>query len=127
MTVEEVFKKIGTRLVQGMMIHDEFANYYDFLALKGYVMCHEYHYKKESCYYRKINHYFITHYGKLIPKEKIDGKDIIPASWFNHKREDVDSNLKRESVKMGIETWVAWETETKKLYEDMYKELISLN
>ena len=28
---------------------------------------------------------------------------------------------------MGIQTWVAWETETKKLYEEMYKELIGLD
>lgn len=126
MTIEEIFKKLAAHMVKGLMVHEELANYYDFLGLKGYKECHEYHFLKETCGYRELCHYYINHYSKLIEKEEVKGENIIPSSWYKHVREDVDTGLKRESVKMGVQTWVNWEKETKTLYQLMYKELVDL-
>ena len=41
-------------------------------------------------------------------------------------RQDVDANTKRNAVRSGLEKWIAWEKETKELYERMYKELIEI-
>ena len=113
-------------MIKGMMIHENLANYYDFLGLGGYKRCHEYHFLLETCEYRSLQRYFINHYSMLIPDIRIDTPDVIPESWFNHVREDVDVNTKRSAVKSGLEMWRDWEKETKRLYEDMYKELMSL-
>ena len=110
-----------------MMVHEQFANYYDFLGLYGYKACHEYHYIEETLSYRDICGYFINHYNKLIPDAPIENPNIIPASWHNYKRQDVDPNTKRNAVKTGLQTWRDWELGTKKLYEQMYKELMDLN
>ena len=46
MTIKEIYAQIAEHMIKGMMIHEQLANYYDFLGLKGYKRCHEYHYMK---------------------------------------------------------------------------------
>lgn len=108
------------------MIHAQMADYYDFLGLEGYKRCHEYHFLQESCAYRSVSRYFINHHNMLIPEERIEDPKIIPESWFEHTRDDVDSATKKNAVKSGLTKWVTWERETKKLYEQMYQELMNL-
>ena len=110
-----------------MMIHEQMANYYDFLGLEGYKRCHEYHFFKEVMQYRRVCRYFINHHNMLIPESLVDVPEIIPESWYMHTRQDVDSETKRKSVKMGLEKWVDWERDTKKFYQDMYNELLAIN
>ena len=126
MTVEEIFKDLASHMIQGMMVHEHLANYYDFLGLEGYRECHEYHFMQETCAYRKLCRYYMAHYNKLIPDSRIDTPDVIPGSWYNYSRQDVDANTKKNAVKSGLTKWVDWETETKELYENMYQELFDL-
>jgi hypothetical protein len=127
MTVEEVFATIGAHMIEGMMTHEALANYYDFLGLKGYKRCQEYHYLDETISHRSINRYFINHHGKLIPEKKVDDPEVIPASWYEHKREDVDTATKRKAVQEGYLKWRDWELETFELYKKLHKELMELN
>lgn len=127
MTVEEIFTKLASHMIKGLMIHEELANYYDFLSLKGYQKCHQYHYLDESWGYRKLFHYYVTHFSKLIIKEDENFENFIPQSWYFHEREDVDCKLRRESIKKGMEIWIAWEKQTKCLYEEMFQKLLQLN
>ena len=127
MELKEIYSNIVSHMIKGMMIHAQLADYYDFLGLEGYKRCHEYHYLQESCSYRGISRYFINHHNMLIPDEKIENPNIIPESWFNHTRDDVDSATKKNAVKSGLTKWVEWERDTKKLYERMYKELMELD
>ena len=126
MTVEEIYSKIANHMIKGMMTHEQLANYYDFLGLEGYKRCHEYHYIKETCEYRSLCRYFINHHNKLIPYSDVENPNIIPSAWYSHIRDDVDTTTKRNAVKSGLTVWVNWEKETKKLYEDMYNELIKI-
>lgn len=127
MTVEDVFAKIRQNMIKGLMLHDELANYYDFLGLKGYKRCHEYHYFKESGCYREINKFFINYYNKLIAELPVEEPKIISEAWSRHKRMDVDNGTKKTAVKNGLKMWLDWETETKKLYIEMRRELIAVN
>lgn len=126
MTVEEIFRTISSHMIKGVMIHEQLADYYDFLNLHGYKRCHEYHSKCEMKGMRKLHRYFINHYNRLIEEEVIENPDVIPASWYRYTRQEVDANTKRSAVKSGIERWVSWEEETKTLYEKMYKELMEI-
>lgn len=127
MTVEEIYSKLASHMIQGLMTHEQLANYYDFLGLKGYKRCHEYHYLDETCNYRKLCRYFINHHSKLIPESDVDNPEIIPSNWYRYERQDVDNGTKVNAIKNGITLWVNWEKETKKLYEEMYEELININ
>ena len=124
MTVDEIFAELSAQEIKGLMIHDQMADYYDFLSLRGYKRAHEYHYKKEMCNYRRLHRYFINHFGKLIEERRIDNPETIPASWYRYTRKEVDANTKRGAVRTGIEKWIAWEKETKALYQTAYKELM---
>lgn len=124
MDVSEIYTKLSAHMIEGIMFHEKMANYYDFLCLRGYKRAHEYHMAKESKAFRKLNRYYINHFDRLIEETAVPEPDVIPASWYRYTRHDVDMNTKRQAVKNGIEKWVAWEEETKELYQEMYLELM---
>ena len=126
MTVDEIFTELSTRMLKGMMTHEQLSNYYKFLGLNGYAKCHEYHFMKETCNYRKLQRYYLSHYNQLVQESEFDNPSVIPESWYNYTRQDVDPSTKKTAVKNGLTLWVSWEEETKKLYESLYKELCEL-
>lgn len=126
MTVEEIFSHISAHMIKGLMIHDQLSSGYGFLNLCGYKKCHEYHYFEESYNYRCLQDYYLEHYNKLIPEEKIENPNIIPANWYKYARIDVDANTKRAAVKDMMKKWVTWEQETKMLLETSYKALYDM-
>lgn len=127
MTVEQIFQKIIDHMVKGLMVHEQLANYYDFLGLSGYKKCHEYHYYKESCEYRELYHFYISTYNRLLPEMQFDNPNVIPSSWIGYTRQMVDTKTKRNAIQEGLNKWVSWETETKAMLEQMYKELIAID
>ena len=126
MTIEEIFAKLKAHALEGLVFPDEMVRYYDFLSLDGYKECHEYHYAEESKAYRKLCSYYMDHYNRLIPTQPMSRPDVIPDSWYNYSRQDVDPGTKASGVKTAIEKWVSWEKRTKQLYEEMCEELLSL-
>lgn len=118
-----IFKELSAHMVKGLMLHDQMADYYDFLNLHGYKRCHEYHAKCEMEGYRHLHRYYINHFHRLVEEDNVPNPDAIPASWYRYSRQEVDTGTKRTAVKAGIEKWVAWEKETKSFYERMYHEL----
>lgn len=126
MTVEEIFNKLASHMVEGIMYHDDMAKAYDFLALSGFARCHDYHHICETKSYRKLSHYYATHFHKLLKLEQLKQPQIVPDSWYKYKTTDVDIATKRSAVKELMEKWVAWETETKTLYQAMRQELCAI-
>ena len=57
MTVDEIFNKIAQHMVEGLMVHTQMSDYFNFLSLDGYHKCHEYHFLEESRNFRKISNY----------------------------------------------------------------------
>lgn len=127
MTVDELFSELSVHMIKGMMLHEQMANYYHFLGLEGYKKCHEYHYISESLTFRKLNCFYVEQYNKLIPNVKIENTDIIPNNWYNHVRQDVDTNTKRNAIQSGLVKWVKWEKDTKVLLEQTYRDLIDID
>ena len=127
MPFEEICKLIAQRLLQGCMNHEQFANYYDFIGLKGYKLFHEYHFFEQMHGYRQFMTYYIQHQDRLISdytSESLTSFSILPSNWYDYKREDMDVNTRRSAVKSGIEKYVRWEEDTKKFLEDMYTQAI---
>lgn len=61
----------------------------------------------------------------MLPEEmELNNPKVIPASWYRYKRQDVDTNTRRNAVKEGYERWIDWETQTKALYEKHSKALL---
>ena len=126
MSTEEVFKKLSGHMLEGMMLHEQLANYFNFLALEGYKRCHEYHYLEETNAHRMVQEYYINHFNKLLPWIRPNTTDIIPQSWYPHVRQDVDEGTRREGIRGGLGRWRDWEAETKRLYQDLFGALLSI-
>ena len=127
MTVEEIFSNICAHMATGLKIHNEIANGFGFLNLRGYQRCHEYHYYEESTNYRCLQNFYSDNYHRLIPEIEYKYENMIPSNWYKYSRENVDVNTKRNAIKDLTKKWVDWETKTKSLYETSYKQLIELN
>lgn len=126
MTVEEIFGKLASHMVEGIMIHDDMANAYDFLGLCGFAKCHDHHHIEETKNYRCLSHYYSTHYHKLLKLNELEQPKIIPDTWRKYSTPDVDVNTKRNAVKDLMNKWVTWERDTKKLYQEMRQELCAI-
>lgn len=124
--VADIFADISAHQIKGLMIHSQLADYYRFLGLDKYADCHEARYNDEICGWRMISWYYVEHYNHLIAEKQIDNPNIIPAEWYGVTRQDVDTATKRRAVEYGLRRWVEWETETKKLYEAAFAELLAL-
>ena len=126
MTVDEIFSKIDSHIINGIMLHDSLAEYYDFLDLHGFKRCHEYHAIKEFCSHRTLVRYYVNHYCKLLKSEHGDSPKIVPNNWYNYSRSQIDSNTKKRAIRDGFAKWKEWETLTKKTYESAYCDLCEL-
>lgn len=125
-SVEEIFQQISEHSIKGVMFHDYLVDYFNFLNLNGYKRMSEYHAKHEMKGFRKVHRYYIDHYNKLVPDIKFENTEVIPASWYEHTRSDVDIDTKRKAVRDAFKKWKNWESETKKFYSDKYLELLDM-
>lgn len=126
MTIEEVFTKIATHMVEGLMFHDQVCMCYDFIGIRRFAKEHRKHYMEESECYRSLLHYYSTHYHKLLKVENIPNPKIIPDSWYKYSTNDVDIATKRNAIREMSEKWIQWEKDTKQLYQEMYCEANAL-
>lgn len=125
-SIEEVFSDMSAHQIKGLMVHSQLADYYRFLGLDKYADEHERHYKTESCNWRNVSAYYIEHCNRLIPEQPIDNPEVIPSDWYRVSRQEVDTATKRRAVEKGLTRWVDWETETKKLYEKAFSDLLAI-
>lgn len=127
MTVEEIFNVTTNHMLEGLMFHEQFMTYYDFLDLQGYRKCHKKHFEEETKNYFNLYHYYMKTYNMLLPNSKFNQPEVVPASWHQYTRHDVDMKTKQSAIKQGLAVWLKWETESLEMYENMYSELLSLN
>lgn len=127
MTIEEIFARIAQHMIKGLMVHIQLSDYFNFLGLSGYQKCHEYHYYDESKNFRHISDYYLKNFNRFITDSHIANPQVIPESWYKYTRQQVDASTRKTSIQGGFDKWISWETETKKLYQDLYKELLNMN
>ena len=126
MTPEEIFQKLSGRRIQGVMIHQQYADYYNFLGLHGYERCHQYQAYEELIGLTKLHDSFITVYDKLVPQAEFTNPEIVPQTWRRYSRNDIDGKTKRQAVRDGFDRWCAWETETLSIAENACKQLAEI-
>lgn len=122
-TPEEIFSEINNRFIGAIMMHGQFADYFDFLGLRGYKRLHEYQHLAESIERRKVCRYYINHHNALI-KEDFSGEvKIVPDAWYTAKRLSVGKSTKQKAVEDGFLEYHNWESETKSVYEKYAQKL----
>lgn len=116
-TPEEIFNQISSRFIAATMMHMQFANYFDFLGMKGYKRLHEYQFFAESAEHREVSKYFINHHGKLLSDTFSGEVRVIPDSWYGANRLGVGKSTKQKAVEDSFLEYQTWEKETKTVYE----------
>lgn len=127
MTVEEIFSKLGTHMREGIMYHDDFAQVFNFLCLRGYAAQQEHQFIEESNSYKYLLRYYTKHYHKLLLIENVPQPKIIPETWFKYTTMAVDTGTKRNAIKECMTKWVEWERSTKQIYQELRHELSIIN
>lgn len=123
MTVEEIFSLLDERGIGGMMFHQQMADYYDFLNDCEYKRLHDTRFKEESNMLRDLHCYYISHYCKLIPQNRVIDPEALPQSWQRYSKMDITKSDKNKYVLAGFEKWIDWEKDTRDIYVKCYKEL----
>lgn len=116
-SVDDVFAEINARQIAALMMHDQMADYFDFLGLSGYKRLHLYQYFAESKDRRDVAHYYINHHGKLIPDRFEGSVQMIPESWRSANRMSVGKSTKQKAVEDGFSVYLGWEQATKDVYQ----------
>lgn len=116
-SVDDVFAEINARQIAALMMHDQMADYFDFLGLSGYKRLHLYQYLAESKERRDVAHYYINHHGKLIPDRFEGNVQMIPESWRSANRMSVGKSTKQKAVEDGFSVYLGWEQATKDVYQ----------
>lgn len=116
-SVESIFSEINARMIAALMFHDQMADYFDFMGMKGYKRLHEYQYFSESMERKKVNQYYINHHNKLIPNTYSGQVEVIPENWQTANRISVGKSTKQKGIEDGFNQYHEWEAETKSLYE----------
>jgi len=127
MTIDEIFSILNEHMIEGLMTHSQLSDYFGFLGLDGYQMCHKYHYFEENCNYKKLGDYYLHHYNKIIIEKPFKNPSVIPENWYQYSRQDVNPNTRKNAIQVGMDKWVKWEQDTKKLYEALYQEAMKIN
>lgn len=119
----EIFNAISRHMVKGIMLHEQMADYFDFLGLSGFKRWAEVQYIHENAKLRGLHRYAINHLNKIINDEKIESVELIPSSWYGVTRQQVDSSTRKQGLKEVLDRWYDWEKETKEFYERQFKTL----
>ena len=125
MTIQEIFEKVSTRMVDGLMFHSDMLHYFHFLGLYGYKECQDYHYIEESKNHMDLCEYYMDVYDRLL-SQNTTFSSPIPQKWYQYSRNEVDNSTRKAAIMTGFNKWVEWETETLKFLEEMYGALLDL-
>lgn len=126
MKTEDIYREISTRMLEGMMLHDQLYQTYLYIGLSGYARRHLKHYKEEADAYARLAEYYITQRNGTLLYITPTDPQAIPKTIYKRNRRDLTSQMKREIVRDCMNSWIEWERGTKELMERMYRELIIL-
>lgn len=79
--VQKISSELLTRMRQGVDMHEQLADYYNFLNLPGYQKLHEYQMLCELLTYQKAKEEFMKEYNQLVP---IDYRNNNYANYGNN-------------------------------------------
>ena len=123
-TCHEIFNTICSRQIEALMLHDQMADYFNFLGYSGYKCMHEYQYFSESVAFRDTKKYFMSHHNMLIKDSAISDPKIIPTDWYSRERKEANESVKLKAVRDGMTLYHTWEKDTLKMYEECAKMLL---
>ena len=75
-------KHVQKIVIENLMIHEDFATYFDFLYLDGYKRVHENEYLENAVKNILIRRFIRSNKGLPLKIESVEKFDIIPNEWY---------------------------------------------
>lgn len=126
MNLTDIYSKLSSHLIKGLMVHSQLSSYYAFLGLNGYSKFHQHQYLEESANYANLLQYYTKHHNMLIQDSQVSDPEIIPLDWKDKLRTDISPKDLPRLASYAQNRWVLWERRTKELLQQSYKDLISI-
>ena len=77
LTIEEIFNKLSAHALEGIMLHNDFANYFAFVGLHGYEAMQSERFMDESESYSKLQKFYINTYSKILKQQPLQYESFI--------------------------------------------------
>lgn len=122
----EIFKEINDRQIVALMIHDQMADMFWFMQMKGFARMHEYQFLSESIGHRKTKKHYLCEHGKLLPDGELKDPDILPDDWLKYTKSDVTNQIREQYIEKALVTYNNWEHDTKEMYEKAICDLVAI-
>lgn len=125
-TCYDIFKEVNDRQITALMFHDQMADLFWFLHLKGFAQMHEHQFLCESKGHRMTKKHYLKEHNKLLPDGELKDPDVLPDDWLKYTRADVTNQIRGQYIEKALTMYKQWECDTKAMYEAAVSELIAM-
>ena len=94
----DIFREINDRQVTALMVHDQMADIFWFMQLKGFACMHEYQFLCESIGHRKTKKHYLCERGKLLPDGEFKNPEVLPVDWLKYSKSDVTNQVRLQYI-----------------------------
>lgn len=120
---EDILELVIIRKLQGVMIHNDLKNGFDYLNMHGFKRQQEYRSMDEMSDFNGLTRYMINRHDKMFTKN-VERVQILPMGLETlTSRFSISADQKKQFVKSMFENWHEWEKETVELLEKYATEL----
>lgn len=127
MTAHDVFTKLSNRMVGAMMIHTQLTELFMFIDLKCDAKRQKKQLHEETDGLLELEKYCARHHHSLITADNPPQIEILNLAVLKEHNADLTPDDKVDLIQYGMKEWIKWETESKIVYEDAYRNLIDLS
>lgn len=127
MTAYDIFTNLSNRMVGAMMIHTQLAELFTFIDLIGDAKRQKKQLHEETDGLLKLEKYCAQHHHSLITADNPPQIDILNFAILKKHNADLTPDDKVDLIQYGMKEWIKWETESKIVYEDAYRNFIDLS
>ena len=99
-------QKVQKITLENLMIHDEMANFFNFLNLQGYKRWHENEHLENITKNRLINRFIISKGYLPLNVQNTEQFNIIPAEWHTHNMTEVSGKYTLEVTKQSFKDYL---------------------
>ena len=107
----KVFEDTAMRCLKGLMYHRQLEDYFRFLGFDDLARIQRERYLEESDGFARVCTCYLQGTGKLLKFDDPKVESLIPPSWYQHVKNDVDTSTRKSHLKQAMDFWVNWERE----------------
>lgn len=127
MTIKEIFTKLSNRMVGAMMVHTQLTELFTFVDLIPDMNRQKKQLHEETDGLLELERYCDQHHHLLVTANSPPSIDILNLGLLKKSNGELSPNDRAYLIQYGMKEWIKWEKESKIIYEDAYRNLVSIS